>query len=599
MNEKNIYINANEEITSVIDKLIRTKEEELFLVIPEGAVISQSLVNLKLLKREADNLRKKVTIVSQDSAVQRLAKKTGFSVSESLPEQLDEHLERPEDAILQEQVTPDEFKKFLKEEKKSSSLRMSDIIKSGAPPPGKLTTKKIEDISEKSADLLLEHREETESKILGKQQIFEKEESIPIKENFEIKSYKQEDIAKKPLVYPAENQEKSREAISTVSSFPKKIFGIFIISAIIIAGVIFYLVLPKADVSITAKREQIPFDFKVLADKNLSQIDAASNKIPAQLVKLEERDSQEFLATGRRQLNEKAKGTITVYNAYSSSPQALVETTRFLSQDGKIFRLTKTIRIPGAKIEEGKILASFLDVDVEADQPGAAYNIGPSNFSIPGFQDSPKYAGFYGKSKGSMSGGSTENVKVVTQDDFDNAKSKISESLNQKIQTDLAAQISSDLKVLEGATETKITEIKPSVDVGGKAEKFMLSITSLATVLVFKEADVYSLLQGSLSDNLDGNKEMVNQISFNYKDMKIDIDKGQMSFGVAGSQEIIWKVNQEEIKKLIAGKQQSEVRQILSGRQEIKEAQFSLWPFWAKSIPKQIDKINIIIDSVK
>ncbi|PIW76491.1 MAG: hypothetical protein CO001_01170 [Candidatus Portnoybacteria bacterium CG_4_8_14_3_um_filter_40_10] len=198
-----------------------------------------------------------------------------------------------------------------------------------------------------------------------------------------------------------------------------------------------------------------------------------------------------------------------------------------------------------------------------------------------------------------MSGGSTENVKVVTQDDFDNAKSKISESLNQKIQTDLAAQISSDLKVLEGATETKITEIKPSVDVGGKAEKFMLSITSLATVLVFKEADVYSLLQGSLSDNLDGNKEMVNQISFNYKDMKIDIDKGQMSFGVAGSQEIIWKVNQEEIKKLIAGKQQSEVRQILSGRQEIKEAQFSLWPFWAKSIPKQIDKINIIIDSVK
>lgn len=599
MNEKIIYINSNEEITSVIDKLIRTKEEELFLVIPNGAVISQSLVNLKLLKREADNLKKKITIVSSEGALQRLAKKTGFVVSESLPGQIGQQPESDKEAILQEQVTEDEFKKFLKEEKKPSSLRMSDIIKSGAPPQGKLTTKKIEDISEKSADLLFEHREEAESKILGEQQIFEKEESIPIKENFEIKSYKQEDIAKKPLVYPAENQEKSREGISAVSSFPKKIFGIFIISAIIIAGVIFYLVLPKADVLITAKREQIPFDFKVLADKNLSQIDAASNKMPAQLVKLEERDSQEFLTTGQRQLNEKAKGKITVFNAYSSSPQTLVETTRFLSDDGKIFRLTKTITIPGAKIEEGRIVASSLDIEVEADQPGTEYNIGPSNFSIPGFKGSPKYAGFYGKSKDSMSGGSTENIKILTQDDFDKAKEKVWESLLQKIQTDLAGQVSADLEILEGAVQAQITETKSSVEVGGKGEKFTFSSTGVAKVLVFSQADISQLLKNNLFEKLGGNKEMANQTSFDYKDLKVDIEKGQMNFRATGLQDVVWKIDQEEIKKLIAGKQQSEVRQILSGRQEIKEAQFSLWPFWAKSIPKQIDKISITIDSVE
>lgn len=63
MKDKIIYIKPDEEITSVIDKLINAQEKEVFLVIPKAAVITQSLVNLKLLKREANNLRKEVTIV--------------------------------------------------------------------------------------------------------------------------------------------------------------------------------------------------------------------------------------------------------------------------------------------------------------------------------------------------------------------------------------------------------------------------------------------------------------------------------------------------------------------------------------------------------
>ncbi len=74
--------------------------------------------------------------------------------------------------------------------------------------------------------------------------------------------------------------------------------------------------------------------------------------------------------------------------------------TRFLALDGKIFRLTKGITVPGAKIVEGKIIPSSIEAAVIADQPGEAYNIGPvSRFSIPGLKGTPKYEAFYAESK--------------------------------------------------------------------------------------------------------------------------------------------------------------------------------------------------------
>ncbi|OGZ34644.1 MAG: hypothetical protein A2Y98_00070 [Candidatus Portnoybacteria bacterium RBG_19FT_COMBO_36_7] len=597
MNEKIIYINPSEEITSVIDKLVRTKTDEVFLVVPKAAVVGQSLVNLRLLKREADNLKKRIIIVSPEVALQRMANKTGFSVSDSLPSQKDEEKESKEDAILQDQVTPDEFKKFLTEEKKSSSMRMSDIVKAGSTPASQLLVKKIKDISAKSADVVLEQRAEAESKILDEEVPDTEEEKIPVTESFEVKSYQDEGL-RKPHVLARDADEYSGKKIKTVSAFPVKIFSIFILSAVVIAGIVFYLALGKADVILTAKKEQTPFDFKVLADNNLSQIDEVANKIPAQLIRLEDKDSEEFAATGQRQMNEKASGIITVYNAYSSSPQGLVETTRFLSQDGKIFRLTESVTVPGAKIEEGKIVASYIDVKVQADQPGDSYNIGPSNFSIPGFQGSPKYTGFYGKSKNNMSGGSTENVRVMTQDDFNKAKEKVWESLRQKIQTELATQISANLTILDGSVEIQMDKVESSAEIGGKAENFTLTVTGSARALVFSEDDIVVLLRNNLSDKLSENKEIADQTPLNYGETKIDIEKGQISFRVSGLQEVFWKIDQEEIKKLIAGKKQNEVEELLFGRPEIKEAQFSLWPFWVRSIPRQTDKIKITVDPV-
>jgi len=640
MSDKIIYIKPDEEITSVIDRLMRIKSSVIYLVIPKAAVLTQSLVNLKLLKREANNLRKLVTIVSEDEAVKRMAQKADFTVSDFLPEpdeaealfEPPEELIRPvkkpvkknttksalseNDEVLDDEIAPADFEALLKEEKKAGPLQMSDILKTEAAAKDQLFIKKPLSLRTSLSD----KREESDSEIFDHDSLAELGFS-PAKAAFEatpnpkeIKAAWSEDenvVLPKPA---ATSFRPSRNIFSDVSpkrpelirpaaaagpatsSFSMKIFGLFLVSAIVIAGLVFYLVLPKAVVTIHAKHEQMSFSLNVIADKNLTQADYKTAKIPAQVVRLEEQKTMEFDTTGESQLNEKAKGSITVFNAYSSSPQTLVETTRFVSKEGKIYRLTQTTTIPGAKIEEGNIVASSIDVAVEADQPGESYNVGPTEFTIPGFRGSPKYVGFYAKSTKEISGGATGVFRVLTQEDFDKAKALLTNALKQKTQTDLSGQIPENFKLADGAIQPQITELKSSVGVGGKAEKFTLDARAQASALIFSETEIKELVKLTLADSLAGKKDAVNNPSITYNSFQIDLSKGQMTFMADGSQEVVWRVDKEEIKKILAGKSQDEIEGILTGRQEIEKADFSLSPFWTKHIPSQTEKISINVE---
>jgi len=78
--DKVIYLDPDEEITSVLDKIKSAKESGLILVVPKGATLLQSLVNLKLLSKRALDLKKEIALVTSDKIGRNLASLVGFSV---------------------------------------------------------------------------------------------------------------------------------------------------------------------------------------------------------------------------------------------------------------------------------------------------------------------------------------------------------------------------------------------------------------------------------------------------------------------------------------------------------------------------------------
>lgn len=75
-----IYVETEEEIPELVERLRRYHGEDTMLVLPMRSRIGQSRFNFQLLRNYAARLGKRVTVVCDDPAVQKMASESGFAV---------------------------------------------------------------------------------------------------------------------------------------------------------------------------------------------------------------------------------------------------------------------------------------------------------------------------------------------------------------------------------------------------------------------------------------------------------------------------------------------------------------------------------------
>src|SRR5215470_14140664 len=75
-----IYVESEEELPELVERLRRFHGDETMLVLPMRSRIGQSRFNFQLLRNYAARLGKRVTVVCDDPAVQKMASETGFPV---------------------------------------------------------------------------------------------------------------------------------------------------------------------------------------------------------------------------------------------------------------------------------------------------------------------------------------------------------------------------------------------------------------------------------------------------------------------------------------------------------------------------------------
>lgn len=536
-----IYLEPNEEITSVIDHLINSEESEMVFVAPIGAQILQSLINLRLLKREADNLNKKIIIITQDEMGQKLARKAGLELS-AVPEKSDSHV----DFQVALTATPHRKIKVV-----SDNPPMVFDIKKGRYPYG---------ISPEGRQI-------------------------------------------HPFHPPHQEVEKIERTLKPPQSklLPFKFLTLFASAIIGISLLIFlFFTLPKAEIILQSKLEPVNNNLTVKIDSNIKSDDYGRNIIAGQLIKLEKNTSREFGATGERQLNEKASGKIIIYNAYSSAPQTLVATTRFLSESGKIFRIVKTIIVPGAKIEEGKIISSSMEAEVVADEPGESFNIAPANFTIPGFQGTPKYKAFYAKSEEAMKGGAVGKAKVISSEDVEKAKETMAKLLRESVRAQIKKDTPAGYKLFDFAIVEKSLIFSVSPEIGSPAEKFNVNLKMVLEGILFAEEGAQKLVIMNISNQLPSNQEFIDKSLFiDYKLIDIDFNAGIIDLSLSFSGNARAKLDLELIRKQIAGKKREKIQEMLSIVPGVASVKIKLWPFWVKSAPKDLNKIKIGVDPIK
>ncbi len=553
---KKIVVQKSDEPASVAEKLMDTDASAVIVSIPKFSKFGESASNFKLIKREADLLKKTVTIESVDEDVVALAKKSGLAASNPF-------FGRAAAARGAKKFSDIVVKKKSEEPAQSVSLKRSSVR--SEPVPEAPTPEPIASMP-----------------------------SVPIPEP--VAEAPHEELPSGPRI----------TGIVSLGELPKqkRLWGqifrrrtaVLVVLAVLIFGILPYValaVLPQASVTITMRKEPWTFADAVVADKNITASDIEHGRIPGQVFMQKSNASTKFPATGAKNIQRKATGSITIYNAYNSSPQSLVVNTRFQAPDGKIFRLTAGVIVPGAKIEDGKVVPAGVTAEVVADKPGEAYNIGPiSRLTIPGFSGTPKYDSFYGEAKTAMSGGYIGEAKVATEADMKAAKEKATESLEASLRTLLLAQMPGDFKVLDAASSFTLLKqtVTPEADADGQ---FTVFSEGQVAVVAFREVDLLDFFHQRIATE-KGDYKVVSETNA-YGAARVDLAAGRMSFAVDYTAQLARSVNEAELLSQIKGKPERELSSVINGIAGVESGKVSLWPFYVRTVPKNTDRIELTV----
>ncbi len=371
----------------------------------------------------------------------------------------------------------------------------------------------------------------------------------------------------------------------------KWVIAVIVLAVAIPSYWVAFSVLPRATITVVTEKKDWAFNNFLTIEKN--------GPVPSSILTEKKNAQMTFPALGKKVVSNKAVGTITVYNAYSSEPQQLVATTRFMTADGKIVRLAKNVTIPGAKIDGGKITPSSIEAEIVADKAGPAYNIpATQNLSIPGFKGTAKYAGFYGDIAKAMTGGFTGEAAYPTDDDVKNAKVKIAEVLKGTLTQALRAKAGGDYTLPEGATVLTLTKTEVNPQVNAKNE-FSVFAEAEMKALVFKESDLIGYFAGKMkADAGFGSDWSFKTTKVAYDVPKVDFAAGKMTLPVdfIGTAEL--PLDLEKVRTLVIGKSESDLKAALFEIEGIESAAVALWPMYVRHVPNDAspDKLAITVE---
>jgi len=98
---KTIYIDPEDEITTIVVKIRHEAADEIFLVVPKNAMLVQGVINLEILRREATKVNKNLIFITNDKQTKNLLERLELNVRDGLAEDFsDENIQIEEEEFL-------------------------------------------------------------------------------------------------------------------------------------------------------------------------------------------------------------------------------------------------------------------------------------------------------------------------------------------------------------------------------------------------------------------------------------------------------------------------------------------------------------------
>jgi hypothetical protein len=556
-----IYIDVDDEITAIIEKLRKSPQRIVALVLPKRATVLQSIVNMKLLKRTADKSQKNVVLITSEAGLLPLAGAVGMHVASSLQSR-PEIPPAPGEAAADDTIPED----ALEDDAPEADFAPRSSAKKSV---GALAGNKYSEPETIQLDNEVAPESPTDAPVAATGNAAAIAAQVPKKGK------------NKKLKVP--NFNKFRTIL---------ICSILAVILLVVGFVWANTALPKAEISLKTNSQDVDTKASVILDPTADQFDPASNVLPAKIASKQQTGSQQVSTTGQKNNGQKATGTVSVTVVCTKKPAPINAGTGFSAGSLTFISTNDVSFTPSGFDSDGNVVCNG-NASLVAQQAGTKYNVDAgTKFSVAGNSDASSQNG------SAFSGGTDNIVKVVAQADIDGAKAKITAGDNSGIKTDLIQQLKAEgytaISSTLNAGDPKVTS---SAQVGDQADT--VTVTQVATYTMYgvKQSDVKKLITLNVNKKIDTTKqEILNDgVSRANYQVAAPASSGPLDATLTATSLAGPDIDTAKLAEQFAGKKTGDIKTIVQAIPGVSDVDVKYSPFWVHSVPKKTSKIKILI----
>ncbi len=550
-NKETIYIDVDDEITAVIDKVKASEGKIVALVLPKRAPVLQSVVNMKLLKKAATSTKKNIVLITSEKGLLPLAGVAGLHVAKS---------PQSKPAIPPPPVRPGDSDEEPDEVHDDEDPQLDKAASIGV-----------------LAAAAAAQDDDTETIELDNMAI-----DVPAGSAGPSKAAK----PKKAKNLKVPNFERFRLLF---------ILGGLALVLLAIGWYFAVVVMPRAMVTITTNTTSAVSSFDFTAATTQEELDTEAKRIPAVQKSLQKTDSEKVNATGKKDLGTKAEGTMTLKNCSNSDdPITISSGTRFSSGEFG-FVSTEAVSLPSSSFSGGgSCTTPTRTVDVVAERAGDTYNLSARTYTsgITGVQASGS----------AMQGGTSRVVTVVSQKDIDDAVSAVRSRQDAQVSDELKAQFDAEeLFALAETLRTGEPKVTSTPALDAEATEATISVETSYQMLGIKREDLSQVIKSDVEDDESLRGQAITNDGIDAAIMRLNNQPNENEASISFRTSVTAgpEIDEDFIKESIRGKRRGEAEAFINGQPGVEEAIVDYSPFWVYSTPKAAGKITITIEKVE
>jgi hypothetical protein len=543
-----IYLNLEDDVNKIIQRVKREKAASVVLVCPRRCFLFSDSINLRLLKKQTDMLGKEVFILTMDELGQMYAREAGFKLKFLPKSPVRGGMGDIRRGQVQKQTGEPEPEPGIVA---SAALGLKNLIHKPEP--------------KKSAPRPLP--------------------KIKITESVYPEVSEQKDI---------QEQKKRHRAYRRASLFMVAVCLLLILSLV-------FMVLPKATVVVYPKTDPLTRDWNIALSTAASSTDATNLILPAIPVSQTLDETNKFNSQGKQQVGNQATGTVQIYN-FTGEPLTLKASTTILTlgansylltQDLNNVRPTTYINAVTKEVNSGSLTPP---VAVIAQQGGDSYNV-PAGTRVEitnqVFGSRPQL--LFAKTVDPITGGTTRYLSVVTDADLAAAQNSLADQAVQDLRNQLNGK---GLVLADNAYSATNPVFIPDQSSGTETPDFNAELKVQITGLAFSMPDLQQLITDRINQTLPAGETLTidnpqKEISYSVGNINLSSGTATLSAHFEGS--AVMDVDVSDAESELVGKSLSQANDLLLSKPSIDHVTITLAPSWQKNFPLLASKIKVSV----